>query len=104
MTPECIWPLAAKLGEGALWFENAFWFTDIKLQKIHRLDPAGGEKKSWEAPAQPGFIAPLHGGGFIAGLQTGLHRFDPVSGSFTLITEVEPGKPGNRLNDGAVDA
>ena len=40
MAVACIWPLAAKLGEGALWFENAFWFTDIKLKKIHRLDPA----------------------------------------------------------------
>jgi sugar lactone lactonase YvrE len=45
MEPNCIWPLQAKLGEGALWVDGAFWFTDIKLQKIHRLDPVSGEKK-----------------------------------------------------------
>jgi D-xylonolactonase len=37
-------------------------------------------------------------------LQSGLHRFDPVIGTFTLIAEIEPHLPGNRLNDGAVDA
>jgi sugar lactone lactonase YvrE len=104
MAPTCIWPLAAKLGEGALWCDGAFWFTDIKLKKIHRLDPAGGGKKSWDAPAQIGFIAPLAGGGFIAGLQGSLQRFDPATGVFTPIIAVEADRPGNRLNDGAVDA
>lgn len=104
MTPRCIWPLAAKLGEGPLWWEGALWFTDIKLQKIHRLDPATGEKTSWDAPSQIGFVAPIAGGGFIAGMQSGLHRFDPKAGSFSLIATVEPHLPGNRLNDGAVDA
>jgi xylono-1,5-lactonase len=104
MEPTCIWPLEAKLGEGALWCDGAFWFTDIKLRRIHRLDPVSGEKKSWEAPGQIGFIVPLAGGGFIAGLQGSLQRFDPASGAFTLITSVEADKPGNRLNDGAVDA
>jgi sugar lactone lactonase YvrE len=103
MTPECVWPLEAKLGEGALWFEDAFWFTDIRLKRIHRFDPASGAKRRWDAPSLIGFIAPISEGGFIAGMQSGLHRFDPASGAFTLITAVEPDKPGNRLNDGAVD-
>jgi sugar lactone lactonase YvrE len=104
MAPTCIWPLAAKLGEGALWCDGAFWFTDIKLRKIHRLDPAGGDKQSWDAPGQIGFIAPLAGGGFIAGLQGSLQRFDPGTGTFSPIIAVEADRPGNRLNDGAVDA
>jgi sugar lactone lactonase YvrE len=37
-------------------------------------------------------------------LQGGLHRFDPATGAFTLICPVESNLPGNRLNDGAVDA
>jgi len=104
MTPTCIWALAAKLGEGALWWRGAIWFTDIKLKRIHRFDPASGVGQAWDAPAEPGFIAPMTDGTFIAGLKTGLHRFVPESGSFSRMTEVEPDLPGNRLNDGAVDA
>jgi sugar lactone lactonase YvrE len=103
--PECVWPLAAELGEGPLWsaHEQALWFVDIKGQKVHRYDARTGEGRSWDAPAPPGFLAPAKSGGFIAGLKTGLHRFDPQTGAFTFMHSVEPHRPGNRLNDGAVD-
>lgn len=104
MTPTCIWPLAAKLGEGPVWWRDAIWFTDIKQKRIHRFDPKNGVGNAWDAPAEPGFLAPVSDGTFIAGLKTGLHRFVPESGAFTLMAEVEPHLPGNRLNDGAVDA
>ncbi|HEY1961854.1 MAG TPA: SMP-30/gluconolactonase/LRE family protein [Rhizomicrobium sp.] len=103
--PECVWPLDAELGEGPVWSarERALWFVDIKQKKIHRYDATTGDGRSWDAPAQPGFLAPLKDGSFIAGLQTGLHRFHPESGAFTYLYDVEPQRPGNRLNDGAVD-
>jgi D-xylonolactonase len=104
MKPNCIWPLAARLGEGPLWWQGGVWFTDIKNKRIHRFDPVSGGGRSWYAPAEPGFLAPATDGTFIAGLKTGLHRFVPESGGFTLMCEVEPQHPGNRLNDGAVDA
>lgn len=99
----CVWPLGAVLGEGPLWWDGALWFTDIKQQKIHHFDPATGAQKSWPAPSQTGFLAPRACGHFIAGTKTGLMDFDPASGSFTLLREVEAQRPGNRLNDGAVD-
>jgi sugar lactone lactonase YvrE len=103
--PECVWALETELGEGPIWSaaENAVWFVDIKQKKIHRFDPATGTGRSVPAPDQPGFIAPLASGGFIVGLKTGLHSFDPASGAFTPRHAVEPQKPENRLNDGAVD-
>ncbi|HEX2803019.1 MAG TPA: SMP-30/gluconolactonase/LRE family protein, partial [Sphingomicrobium sp.] len=52
---------------------------------------------------QVGFVLPAERGGFVAGLQSGLHHFDERSGRFELIVAVEPDKPGNRLNDGVVD-
>ncbi len=102
--PVCIWPLEATLGEGPVWVarEAALWFTDIKQRKIHRFDPATGDRRSWDAPAQPGFILPAAGGRFIAGLQTGLHWFDPASGGFDHLVAPEPELPGNRLNDATV--
>ncbi len=103
--PQCVWPLQATLGEGPLWLadEAAVWFVDIKQKRVHRYDAASGQGRSWDAPAPPGFLAPLRSGGFIAGLKTGLHRFDPERGAFELFDPLPEEPPGNRLNDGAVD-
>ena len=101
--PRNVWDLHCELGEGPVWVEGALWFVDIKRQRVYRYDPASGEKREWAAPEQIGFIVPAEGGGFVAGLQSGLHRFDPESGAFTLVTEMEPERPNNRLNDGVVD-
>ena len=103
--PHSIWSLGAKLGEGPVWVarDQALWFTDIKSHKIHRLDPASGDRKSWNAPDQVGFVLPIAGGGFVAGLKTGLARFDPEDGSFAALVDPEPSLPNNRLNDATVD-
>jgi len=101
--PACVWPLGCELGEGPLWWQGAVWFTDIKQNSVHRFDPASGQKQSWRAPSQVGFLAPLNNGHFVAGAKTGLYDFDPAGGQFALIRTVEPDRPANRLNDGAVD-
>jgi sugar lactone lactonase YvrE len=101
--PQAVWSVGAELGEGPVWAGGALWFVDIKRQKIHRFDPASGQKRSWDAPEQIGFLLPARGGGFVAGLQSGLHRFDEARGGFSLVAEVEPDRPGNRINDGVVD-
>jgi sugar lactone lactonase YvrE len=103
--PEVAWELEAELGEGPVWVErdSALWFVDIKRQQVHRYDPASGERKSWKAPEQVGFVFPAERGGFVAGLQSGLYHFDERTGVFDLIAKVETDKPGNRLNDGVVD-
>jgi len=103
--PVSIWQLGAPLLEGPVWVERdqALWFVDIKSHKIHRLDPASGATRSWDAPGQIGFILPIASGGFVAGLQSGLARFDERDGSFLPIVAPEPDLPGNRLNDATVD-
>jgi xylono-1,5-lactonase len=103
--PRLVWDVEAELGEGPVWVERdlGLWFTDIKRHSIYRYDPANGDRQSWSAPQQVGFVLPAESGGFVAGLQDGLYRFDPERGSFELIAEVEPERPTNRLNDGVVD-
>lgn len=101
--PHCVWNVRASLGEGPLWFDGALWFVDIKQRKLHRYRPDRDERCSWDAPEQIGFIVPARSGGMIAGLQSGLHRFDPDAGAFELLVEVEPDRPCNRLNDAVVD-
>ena len=100
--PELVWDVGAELGEGPVWVDDALWFTDIKRQKVHRFRPSDGERQSWDSPEQVGFVVPARSGGFIAGLQSGLHRFDPVSGRFELLVPVESERPSNRLNDAVV--
>ena len=104
-TPKVAWEIAAELGEGPVWVERdrALWFVDIKPRRIHRFDPVTLDKRSWTAPEQVGFVFPADGGGFVAGLQSGLFHFDDRTGAFEPIVEVEPESSGNRLNDAVVD-
>jgi sugar lactone lactonase YvrE len=95
----------ATLGEGPVWVERdqALWFVDIKNHKVHRFDPATGDHHSYDAPGQVGWILPSDDGKFLAGLQQGVARFDPASGTFDVIATPEAAIPSNRLNDAAVD-
>ena len=104
--PECVWPVGAQLGEGPFWSatEEAVWFVDIKGKRIHRFHEPTGKTQSFEAPSEPGFIVPAKDGSIIAGLKTGLHRFNPKTGEFKLLAKVEPTARNNRLNDGYADS
>lgn len=104
--PELLLDVGCELGEGPVWraAEEALWFVDIKQCRIHRFHPASGDHRSWRAPSEPGFVAPSADGDWIAGLKTGLHRFDPDTGDFPQFATVEAPSLGNRLNDGFVDA
>jgi sugar lactone lactonase YvrE len=103
--PICVWPVGAELGEGPVWHaeEQAFYFVDIKGRAIHRCDAGGGRQRSWATPRSPGFVLPCDDGGLLCGMQGGLHRFDPDTGSFTLLQPIEEDLPGNRINDGFAD-
>ena len=106
-TPTCVWDLKATLGEGPIWSaeEQAVWFVDIKSHKVHRFHPASGATASFDAPDQVTFLAPhAGGGGFVAGLKSGLHRFDPATGAFVFLAQIEPPELNNRPNDATVDA
>lgn len=106
MQVQCIWDIRAELGEGALWHAatRSVYFVDIKGRRIHRCAADGGERRSWDAPSQPGFVVPAASGGFVCGLEDGLYRFDEGSGAFALLRRIEEDVPGNRFNDGYVDA
>lgn len=105
-TAECVWPLGAVLGEGAVWSreDRTLWFVDIKSDRLHSFCETSGERRSFVAPESTAFVFPTTGGGFICGLRSGLYRFDPATGAFGLLVRVDAEHAGNRLNDGCVDA
>ncbi|HWI86683.1 MAG TPA: SMP-30/gluconolactonase/LRE family protein [Sphingomonas sp.] len=103
--PRSVLAAQATLGEGPVWVarEQALWFVDIKRHEIHRFDPASGDHKVYDAPGQVGWVLPSDDGTFVAGLQQGVARFDPATGTFDMIAAPEAARPGNRLNDATVD-
>ncbi len=96
--------IGAQLGEGPAWIDEALWFVDIKSNTIFRVDTATGTAQRWSTPEHVGWVLPSATHGLIAGLQSGPHRFDPESGAFTRVAEVDAHLPDNRLNDAAVDS
>ncbi|MGG1945491.1 SMP-30/gluconolactonase/LRE family protein [Trinickia sp. NRRL B-1857] len=105
ISPECIWPLGAELGEGPVWSktEKAVYFVDIKRKQVHRYIAATHETMTWPAPSEPGFIIPASDDTFVCGLRKGLYRFDARVGTFDKLMEVERERTTNRLNDGFCD-
>lgn len=110
-TPECVWPVAAELGEGPVWSaaQQALYFVDVLGRRVHRYTPSGAARASWMAPARPTFIVPIerhagHQGGLLCGLEDGLREFDAATGLFGPLQPIEPELDGNRINDGHVDA
>lgn len=102
---ERVLTLQAELGEGPVWSarEQALWSVDIKGRRVHRFHPESGEHRVWPAPEQVGFLLPTADGGWIAGMQSGPHRFDPATGRFTALAAPDEHGPAYRLNDGCVD-
>jgi L-arabinonolactonase len=92
------------LAEGPIWSaaESALYWIDIVGQKLHRL--IDGDVRTWDLPAKPGCVALREQGGVLVALATGVHSLDLDSGALALIVDPEPDRPGNRLNDGSVDA
>jgi D-xylonolactonase len=95
--------VGATLGEGPIWVDDALWFVDIKQQRIYRHDPAAGTLDHWASPEMVGWVVPAQRGGFVAGLKSGPHHFDPSTGAFGRLAEVDTHLPANRLNDACVD-
>lgn len=104
-SPECVWAVAAELGEGPMWHvpSRSLFFVDIKGRRIH-CHGEQGEQRSWSAPQQVGFIVPQAAGGFVCGLEDGLYSFCERTGAFAPLRHIEQALTANRLNDGYVDA
>jgi D-xylonolactonase len=104
--PVCLWPAGAELGEGPLWHgaSGSVYFVDIRARQVHCCAADGSQRRSWTAPGQPSFIVPVAEGGFACALDDGLYRFSATTGEFSPLRSVEADLPGNRFNDGHVDA
>ena len=105
-TLTCIDRAGAVLGEGPVWVarEQALYWVDIKGRRLHRHRPASVASASWPTPFRVGAIAPRAAGGFVAATEHGFALVDAPDGEWRQMAEPERELPGNRFNDGKLDA
>ncbi len=109
---KCEWQEPASLGEGPLWVErdNAVYWVDILEKRVHRLRLGDGNRRSWTFEAQITSLAARRQGGFVASVRDGFAFVDLDQATLVDESRVEPialpeaHLPGNRFNDGKVDA
>jgi sugar lactone lactonase YvrE len=93
-----------ELGEGPCWdaASQALYWIDTPVGQVHRLD-ADGAHASWAVGQPAGAVFPRARGGLVVAAGDGIVTLDPASGSVAALAMVEPGRPENKMNDGACD-
>jgi sugar lactone lactonase YvrE len=95
------------IGEGAFWCpqEQAVYWLDVPMpSRIHRFDPVTQDHRSWPMPEMVTAMAKRGDGTLLVASENGLNAFDPRTGDYRHLAELEPHRPENRSNDGAPDA
>lgn len=104
--PRLLWAAGARLGEGALWDDRLarLWWVDIDGCRLHRMDEAGGDRRSWTLPEPVGHVAlTADPGQVILGLASGHVLFDWRDEHRAALAKPAGLTPRHRLNDGKVD-
>jgi len=94
----------AVTGESPLWDDRrqVLWWIDIQGKRLLGWRDSGS-LPALALPSEPGLVALSEDGGLVLGLEDGLWRYIPERGELTLLTPIEHGRPGVRLNDGKPD-
>jgi sugar lactone lactonase YvrE len=95
----------AMLGECPKWSarDAALYWVDILGPRLHRFDPATGRDEAVEFDEEIGCFAERAGGGFVAGMRSGLWLLDAEGRKERMAASpaVDPKKA--RFNDGRAD-
>lgn len=97
--------LRCRLGESPVWCaeRRALVFVDITGRRLHRFAPATGVHVAVDLPEDIGCVAPARGGGFVAGLRSGVWILDGEGAPLRLLAANPEPHATNRFNDGRVD-
>ena len=93
------------LGESPVWWKEAgvLVFVDIVGRRLHRFEPRSGRHEIAAVEEDIGCVAPAKGGGYVAGLRSGIWLLD-AAGARVRQLAANPENPAtNRFNDGRVD-
>jgi sugar lactone lactonase YvrE len=100
-----IWPVEADVGECPFWDTatgSLFW-VDIRRPSLNQQAANGARLASWPLPDPVGAFALLEGESrALVALASGLAILDLATGCLLSLTDPEPDRPHNRLNEGKV--
>lgn len=96
---------SAQIGEGPVWdaLSARLYWVDIVGQELHAFNPADGRDTTYACPDIVTSVTPRARGGLLLTLRRSFVSFDPATGRFDTLAEVEGDRPGNRFNDGKTD-
>ncbi|MBD8065892.1 SMP-30/gluconolactonase/LRE family protein [Devosia sp. PTR5] len=95
----------AALGECPLWCteDKVLYFVDIKQCRIHRYDPISRDHSSVLLPEEVSCIGLAKGGGFVAGLRSGIWLVGTDGQVRRKLADNPENLATSRFNDGTVD-
>ncbi|CAH1044411.1 SMP-30/gluconolactonase/LRE family protein [Halomonas sp. TD01] len=98
-------PVQAALGECPLWAEDeqALYWVDIEAPSLNRFNPLTSENRRWTLPENIGCVGRREGGGFIAGLRSGLWLLNEQAELIYCLARPVADTTISRFNDGRVD-
>lgn len=93
-----------KLGEGPTFDPSTgtVWWFNILGKELHELHVATGKKTVHALPFMASVLARIDDERQLIASEDGLFIRNKATGALSLHVEFEPGKPGNRSNDGRV--
>lgn len=107
MRAELLWDCRCRLGEGTVWNEAdaSLYFVDVLGREVLAFTPGTGRQRRWAMPQRIGWLLPRRGGGWVAGLQSGIAalRLEPEV-TIEWLHRLHPVDSTMRLNDAKVDA
>jgi len=94
-----------QLGESPVWLaaEQRLAFVDITGRRLHRFDPVSGDHNADPVDEDIGCLGPALGGGFVAGLRSGIWLLDGSGSKVRLLAANAEDAATHRFNDGHVD-
>lgn len=97
---------ACRLGESPLWDDrrDRLFFVDIDAGEIHHASAEGSSHRVWPAPApeRPTSLGLTSTGRLVVALTRSVVLFDPDTGLWETLAEIDVGPSTMRLNDGKV--
>lgn len=93
------------LAEGPIWDMAAsrLLWVSILDGEVHSWDPVSRSHRKWVVGQPVGAVAPTESGGILLAIQDGFAMLDTITGSISLVADVERDRPDQRFNDGKCD-
>ena len=93
------------LGESPVWWADAglLVFVDITGRRLHRFEPGSQRHEIDVVEEDIGCVAPARGGGYVAGLRSGIWLLDSAARKQRKLADNPENAATNRFNDGRVD-